>query len=89
MAFAAATHDVPGDGFYVLMVASQGRHPTAHHALCTGVMALGMMLPGMAAGWIQRRLGYSGSVVWVCLATLPSFVAAALIRIDPDFGRRS
>jgi PAT family beta-lactamase induction signal transducer AmpG len=82
---------------FMLMVAEGGRpdgsrgenpHKTAHYAICTGFMALGMMLPGMAAGWLQSRLGYTGFFVWVCLATLPSFIAAALLCIDPAYGRR-
>jgi PAT family beta-lactamase induction signal transducer AmpG len=64
-------------------------HKTAHYALCTGFMALGMMLPGMWAGWLQERLGYFHFFIWTCIATLPSFAAAALIRIDPGFGRRT
>ena len=74
---------------YMLMVASQdAEHRAAHYAICTGFMALGMMLPGMAAGWLQSQLGYTNFFVWVCIATLPSFAAAALLRIDPAFGRR-
>ena len=77
---------------YMLMVASgpgnDNPHKTAHYAICTGFMALGMMLPGMAAGWLQQRLGYLHFFIWVCVATLPSFIAAALVRIDADFGRR-
>ena len=63
-------------------------HKTAHYALCTGFMALGMMLPGMWAGWLQARLGYPGFFTWACVATLPSFAAAGLVRIPADFGRR-
>ncbi len=76
---------------FMLMVAGEGEHKTAHYALCTGFMALGMMLPGMAAGWLQTQLGYVDFFVWVCVATIPSFAAAALIRgrIDPAFGRRA
>ncbi len=81
---------------YMLMVASGPRgpngtgnpHKTAHYALCTGFMALGMMLPGMWAGWLQAQLGYTQFFIWVCVATIPSFAAAAFIRIDPSFGRR-
>ena len=72
---------------YMLTVA-EGEHKTAHYAICTGFMALGMMLPGMAAGWIQSQLGYLGFFVWVCVATLPSFLATALVRIDPGFGAK-
>lgn len=63
-------------------------HKTAHYALATGFMALGMMLPGMGAGWLQEQLGYTAFFVWACIATLPSFAAAALLRIDPEFGRK-
>ncbi len=73
---------------YMLMVA-EGEHRTAHYALCTGFMALGMMLPGMPAGWLQSQLGYTGFFVWACVATIPSFAAAALIHIEPGFGRRA
>jgi PAT family beta-lactamase induction signal transducer AmpG len=76
---------------YMLMVAeaNDNPHKTAHYALCTGFMALGMMLPGMAAGWLQEQLGYVGFFIWVCVATIPSFAAAALVRIDPEFGRKA
>ena len=80
---------------FMIMVASreneqdEGRHKTAHYAICTGFMALGMMLPGMASGWIQEQLGYQNFFVWVCIATLPSLVAAAFVKIDPQFGRKA
>lgn len=74
---------------YMMYVAERGPHPTAHYALCTGFMALGMMLPGMAAGWIQEHIGYTNFFIWVCLATLPSMALTALLKIDPKFGRKS
>ena len=72
---------------FMIMVAD-GAHKTAHYAICTGFMALSMMLPGMPAGWIQEHLGYPRFFLWVCLCTIPSFVATALIRVDPEFGRK-
>ncbi len=63
-------------------------HRAAHYAVCTGFMALGMMVPGMWAGWLQDRLGYLTFFGWACVATLPSFVAAALIAIEPGYGRK-
>lgn len=72
---------------YMIGVAD-GPHKTAHYALCTGFMALGMMLPGMASGWIQERLGYPDFFLWVCACTLPSVLVTAFLRIDPAFGRR-
>ncbi len=64
-------------------------HKTAHYALCTGFMALGMMLPGMFAGWLQAQLGYLHFFVWCCIATLPAFAAAAWLRIDPAYGKKA
>ncbi len=72
---------------FMIMVAD-GEHKTAHYALCTGFMALGMMLPGMASGWIQEQLGYTNFFIWICIATLPSFIAASFIKIKPGFGKR-
>ena len=77
---------------FMLMVAGgpdgEHEHKTAHYALCTGIMALGMMLPGLGSGWLQQQLGYLGFFAWIAVATLPSFAAAAFVRIDPAFGRR-
>jgi len=72
---------------FMIMVAD-GPYKTAHYAICTGFMALGMMLPGMASGWIQEQLGYPHFFIWVCLATIPSFLVATQVRIHPEFGRR-
>jgi PAT family beta-lactamase induction signal transducer AmpG len=71
-----------------MMLVADGPHKTAHYAICTGFMALGMMLPGMAAGWIQKHLGYVNFFWWVMLATLPSLYVATKLRIDPAFGRK-
>ena len=62
-------------------------HQTAHYAICTGFMALGMMLPGMWSGWLQAQLGYRDFFVWVCVATLPSLGVAWVLRLPPEFGR--
>jgi PAT family beta-lactamase induction signal transducer AmpG len=72
---------------YMIMVAD-GEHKTAHYALCTGLMALGMMVPGMVSGHIQEFLGYRHFFIWVCLATIPAFIMAALVNIDPAFGKK-
>ena len=67
---------------------ADGEHKTSHYALCTGFMALGMMLPGMVSGWLQQQMGYTAFFVWVCVATLPSVLVAAMLKIPPEFGRR-
>lgn len=71
-----------------MIYTSRGEHATAHYAICTGIMALGMMLPGMMSGWMQEMMGYRDFFIWVCLATVPSFVVAFLIRVEPEFGKK-
>jgi PAT family beta-lactamase induction signal transducer AmpG len=66
----------------------RGEHRTAHFAICTGLMALGLMLPGMWSGWLQERLGYQHFFIWVVMATIPGFIMTALIPLDRDFGKR-
>ena len=47
-----------GVGFTVftvyLMYSARGRFKTSHYAISTGIMALGMMLPGFVSGYIQQ-----------------------------------
>ena len=68
---------------YFMMLFSAGKQQTAHYALCTGFMALGMMLPGMVSGWIQELIGYRHFFLWIMLATLPSFLATQAIARHP------
>jgi PAT family beta-lactamase induction signal transducer AmpG len=82
-----------GFGFMAFMLymiyIARGEHATAHYAICTGFMALGMMLPGMWSGWLQEQLGYPHFFVWVILATIPSFIVALFLPLDAEFGKRS
>lgn len=64
-----------------LILFSAGKHKTAHYALCTGFMALGMMLPGMISGYIQQAEGYPRFFLWVMLCTLPAFLILRFLRI--------
>lgn len=72
---------------YMILVA-EGPHKTAHYAICTGFMALGMMLPGMWSGWLQDQIGYPMFFAWVLISTIPSFAMAALIKVPADFGKK-
>jgi PAT family beta-lactamase induction signal transducer AmpG len=72
---------------YMILVAD-GEKKTAHYAICTGFMALGMMIPGMWSGWLQDHIGYVPFFGWVLVATLPSVVMAALIKIPAGFGMK-
>jgi PAT family beta-lactamase induction signal transducer AmpG len=50
-------------------------------------MALGMMLPGMASGFIQEYLGYGNFFIWV-FSHYPGLILSRLI-FPYDFGKKS
>ena len=72
-----------------LIYFSDGKYKTAHYAICTGFMALGMMLPGLFAGWLQEQLGYNHFFLWVMVCSIVPLVAVSLLRIDTAFGKKS
>ncbi len=72
-----------------LIYFSEGEHKTAHYAICTGFMALGMMLPGMAAGWLQETIGYRHFFIWTIICCAATIAVCAFIKIDPNFGRKT
>lgn len=67
---------------FFMMLFSAGKYQTAHYALCTGIMALGMMLPGMISGWLQEHIGYQLFFAWIMICTIPSFIATKYIHIE-------
>ena len=71
-----------------LIYSSEGDHKTAHYAIGTGFMALSMMLPGMFSGWLQELIGYKHFFLWVMICSLPTFIVAYIIPLDPNFGKK-
>lgn len=68
---------------------SDGMYKTAHYAICTAFMALGKMLPEMAAGRLQQYFGYEHFFIWVMVCTVPAFFLLPLLRIDRGFGMKN
>lgn len=94
-----------GFGFTAFMLYliyfSEGKFKTSCYAFCTGIMALGMMLPGMAAGWIFEKLsgitifdttgapqGYVNFFWFMMLCCAATFAVCALVHIPADFGKK-
>ena len=69
-----------------MMMLSEGENKTANYAICTGFMALGMMIPGMFSGLLQETLGYKYFFNWVMLATIPGFILIKFLNINQNFG---
>jgi PAT family beta-lactamase induction signal transducer AmpG len=79
-----------GFGFTAYMLymiyISDGKNKTAHFAIATGFMALGMMLPGMFSGWLQEIIGYQNFFIWVMLCMIPGILPVFFIKVKPEFG---
>ena len=71
-----------------MMMISEGEHKTAYYAICTGFMALGMMIPGMFSGFLQETMGYQSFFIWVMAATVPGLILIRFLPIDPEFGKK-
>ena len=71
-----------------LLYFSDGPHRTAHYAICTGFMALGLMIPGLWSGRLAVALGYPHFFIWVLCSALPGFLIALSLKVDPQFGRK-
>lgn len=94
-----------GFGFTAFMLYliyfSRGESQTSHYAFCTAFMALGMMLPGMAAGWLHDFFmrfnlfgadgpqGYVNFFWFVMLCCVATFAVCYSVKIDPEFGKKT
>ncbi|WP_414567505.1 MFS transporter [Nostoc sp. CCY 9925] len=67
-----------------LMYICQGEYKTSHFAISTGIMALGMMLPGLISGYLQKALGYPLFFILVCLLTIPGMIAMFFIPLKEE-----
>lgn len=81
-----------GFGFTAYMLymiyVSEGDFKTSHYAICTGFMALSMMIPGIFAGMIQEALGYPNFFIWILFTMIPGFFITKMLKIDSEFGKK-
>lgn len=77
-----------GLGFSAFMVyllyTSKGEYKTSHYAISTGIMAIGMMVPGFLSGLLQHCCGYSGLFIASCFATLPGMALIFFLPFEED-----
>ena len=72
-----------------LIYFARGEQQTSHYAISTGIMALGMMLPGMISGKLQEIMGYKMFFIWIILCCSITFIVSAIIKFEPDFGKKT
>lgn len=72
-----------------LIYYSRGAYKTSHYALCTALMALSMMIPGLFSGALQEMVGYRTFFIIVVAFCSVTFIISALLKIDPKFGTKN
>lgn len=65
---------------YLMVFCEGSEFTTSHYAFSTGIMALGLMLPGMFAGQLQLSCGYPVFFAVVMLLCIPTFIVTELVR---------
>ena len=59
---------------FMMQQIAPGKHQMAHYAFASGIMNLGVMLPGMVSGLISDAIGYKWFFVFTLIATIPAFL---------------
>lgn len=70
--------------YSVYLIYLSTEYKTAHFAISTGIMALGMMLPGLISGYLQQRLGYPLFFILVFLLTIPGMLMLFFIPLNDE-----
>lgn len=64
---------------FMMQQVAPGKHQMAHYAFASGIMNLGVMIPGMMSGYLSDWLGYRDFFIYVLLATIPAFIITWLV----------
>ncbi len=59
---------------FMMQQVAPGKHQMAHYAFASGIMNLGVMLPGMVSGYVSDWLGYRMFFIVVLVCTIPAFL---------------
>ena len=59
---------------FMMQQIAPGKHQMAHYAFASGIMNLGVMLPGMLSGYVSAWLGYRHFFIFVLFCTIPAFL---------------
>ena len=69
---------------FMMQQIAPGKHQMSHYAFASGIMNLGVMLPGMVSGYLSDLLGYRNFFIYVLIATIPAFLITYFIPFTYD-----
>ncbi|MBR4644582.1 MAG: MFS transporter [Bacteroidaceae bacterium] len=67
-----------------LVYFAKGEKSTSVFSICTAFQALGMMIPGMFAGYLADNWGFLMFFSFVCLCCMVTFVVSALVKVPEN-----
>ena len=73
---------------FMMQQIAPGKHQMSHYAFASGIMNLGVMLPGMMSGFFSDWLGYERFFIYVLLATIPSLLITYFIPFTYDDSKK-
>lgn len=70
---------------FMMQQIAPGKHQMSHYAFASGIMNLGVMLPGMLSGMASDWLGYRQFFMFVLLCTIPALLITYFVPFTyPD-----
>ena len=73
---------------FMMQQIAPGKHQMSHYAFASGIMNLGVMLPGMLSGAVSDWLGYRQFFLFVLLCTIPALLITYFVPFTyPDTNR--
>lgn len=77
-----------GLSLFMMQQVAPGKHQMAHYAFASGIMNLGVMLPGSISGYVSDWLGYEVFFIFTLFATIPAFLITYFVPFTyPDTPR--
>ena len=67
-----------------LVYFAKGEKSTSVFSICTAFQALGMMIPGMFAGYLADNWGFLMFFSFVCVCCLVTFIVSALVKVPEN-----
>ena len=59
---------------FMMQQIAPGKHQMSHYAFASGIMNLGVMMPGMMSGQLAQTLGYRGFFIMVLFCVIPALL---------------
>ena len=70
---------------FMMQQIAPGKHQMSHYAFATGIMNLGVMLPGMVSGLVSDTLGYRTFFAVVLVCAIPALLITYFVPFTyPD-----